>query len=125
MRRAALLVLLLSALSGTSSAQEAASAPDKQPDKKGFLGVGLQAKALPGSEPAQSCPAVTTVVPGSAAEKAGIVVGDELRALDGESLVASPDQAVAGFIAKIKGRPAGTRVRLLIRRTQLSLRTTV
>ena len=146
MRRAALLVLVLT---GAASAQEAAppqpaaqppkapsggapsedspsaGAPPAQPPKKGFLGVGLQAKTLPGVEPPQACPAVTTVVPGSAAEQAGIVVGDELRALDGESLLAAPGQAVPNFVAKIKGRPAGTEVRVLIRRTQLSLRTTV
>ncbi|MGE0708296.1 MAG: PDZ domain-containing protein [Planctomycetota bacterium] len=125
---------LLCAGAGSALAQGApeparpgAPQPEAQqaaPAKPGFLGVGLEAKALGGESPL-ACPAVANVVPGSAAELAGLLPGDELRALDGESLLAPVAEVVAGFVKRVKGRPAGTRIKLLISRQTVAVRTTL
>jgi hypothetical protein len=96
---------------------------DETKPKKGFLGVGLSAQE--GTTEETFWVAVTHVVPGSGAAHAGLMAGDLLLELDGASLAGEKDKVVAAFIARIKGRPAGTRIQLRVRRNQVSVHTTL
>lgn len=106
MTRARALVLALALLlAGPALAQE-----------PGFLGVSMQPVVVPGTEPPQALIAVTGVVPGSAAEKAGLREGDVIVALDGVPITAPPGEVLQRFGAAVRERGAGAALTLLVRR---------
>lgn len=72
----------------------------------GVAGVGLELAASPASAAKPlSAVVVAGVVEGSPAEKAGVLTGDELSAVDGEEVrkVDSPVVAVAGVLPLLGG----------------------
>jgi len=71
--------------------------------KGGFLGVKLQ--------PADEGVAVLEVVPGAAAEKAGLKKGDLILRVDGEAV-----ESVTDMVLKVAGKKPGAEVGLVIKR---------
>ena len=65
---------------------------------------------------------VLRVIPGSPAEKAGLLVGDEVILLDGKPAVSAPN-----LVREIRGRAAGAKVALVVARggAQVNLSLTV
>lgn len=89
----------------------------------GFLGVSMVERPIAGSNPAQAEVGVGGVVPGSAAEKAGLEPGDVLVSLDGVPLAGAPGKVLLDFGAKIRGRGLGGKLRLLVRRWTVEVET--
>lgn len=83
-------------------ARQDAAAPTRR--ARGQLGVGLLEDRKPGLR-------ISTVTPGSAAERAGLAVGDRILSLDG-----SPTDTFERVAERIQERAPGTEVRLRIRR---------
>ena len=94
-------------------------------EEPGFLGVSMEERAVLGSEPARAEVGVAGVVPGSAAEQAGLEPGDILVSLDGQDLGGTPGQVLLEFSAKIRGRGVGAVLRLVVRRWTLEVRESV
>ncbi|MBL4846792.1 MAG: PDZ domain-containing protein [Planctomycetes bacterium] len=90
----------------------------------GFLGVSMEERPIAGSNPARAEVGVGGVVPDSAAERAGLQPGDILVSLDGEDLSEAPGQVLLKFGAKIRGRGLGGKLRLVVRRWTVEIRTT-
>lgn len=80
-----------------------------------LVGIGVQLA------PVGDAVAVTRVIPGGGAEAAGIVLGDELVAVDGAPVTAL---GLDGAIARIRGNP-GTTVVITIRRNGKTIPLTV
>ncbi|CAM9304359.1 unnamed protein product, partial [Laminaria digitata] len=78
----------------------------------GVAGVGLELASTPPSPPQPKSVLVAGVVEGSPAEKAGVLSGDLLTAVDGEEALGADLDSVA---AMLRGDP-GTGVRLDVRR---------
>lgn len=78
----------------------------------GLAGVGLELATPPASSPQALSVLVAGVVEGSPAEKAGVLSGDLLTAVDGEEALGADLDSVA---AMLRGDP-GTGVRLDVRR---------
>eukprot|EP00752_Nemacystus_decipiens_P009917 g8849.t1 len=78
----------------------------------GVAGVGLELAASPASAAKPLSVVVAGVVEGSPADKAGVLTGDELSAVDGEEAMGADLDAVAGML---RGDP-GSGVRLDVRR---------
>lgn len=91
----------------------------------GFLGVSMEERPVAGSDPPRVEVGVAGVVPGSAAERAGLEPGDVLVRLDGDELSGAPGQALLAFSAKIRDRGVGTSLRLVVRRWSLEVRESV
>lgn len=91
----------------------------------GFLGVSMAERPIAGSNPALAEVGVAGVVPGSAAEKAGLQPGDILVSLEGVELAAPPGKVLLEFGAKIRGRGLGGKLRLLVRRWTVEVVSTV
>jgi hypothetical protein len=116
-RAVALALSLVTVLAAGARAQD--PAPAREP---GFLGVSMAPWAIPQSDPPQALIAVTAVVPGSAAEKAGLVEGDVIVALDGASIAAPPNEVLQRFGATVRERGVGGALTLLVRRRSYSAR---
>lgn len=112
----AALVALAAAL--PAAAQEEAPAA-REP---GFLGVSMAPWPVEGSDPPVAFVAVTGVVPGSAAEAAGLREGDVIVALDGASVAAHPNEVLQRFGAVVREKGAGGALTLLVRRRTYSAR---
>src|SRR5699024_6476281 len=93
-----LLLMLASALGGCGST--IAAYPEE------FAGVGLELRDGDGG------PRVLRPIPGSAAEQAGIQIGDRVVAVDGVPTTGRP---LADVVGRLRG-PAGTRVALVYER---------
>jgi PDZ domain-containing protein len=89
----------------------------------GFLGVSMVERPIAGSNPAQAEVGVGGVVPGSAAEKAGLEPGDILLSLDGVALQGAPGKVLLDFSAKIRDRGLGGKLRLVVRRWTVEVET--
>jgi hypothetical protein len=111
--------LLFLGLLAPALAQEDGSG-EQQP---GFLGVSMAEWAVPDSDPPQAVVRVSGVVPGSAAEAAGVEPDDLILAVDGLSTAAAPGEVLQAFAERIRGRHAGSRVELQLRRRTVTVRT--
>jgi serine protease Do len=79
--------------------------PQAQATKRGFLGVAVQ------PEEGEKGLKVSSVVPGSPAEKAKLNVGDTIVALDGKNVDSAED-----FVAAMQGHKPGDKVELTVER---------
>lgn len=89
----------------------------------GFLGVTMEERPIPGSNPALAEVGVGGVVPGSAAERAGLEPGDVLVSLEGAPLAGAPGRVLLDFAAKIRDRGLGGKLRLVVRRWTVEVET--
>ncbi|WP_432471404.1 PDZ domain-containing protein [Amphritea sp. HPY] len=117
-----LLVVAFLTLTSCSTAQ-VKSAISTKPDTGGYLGIMVTAQTVKSKVPAAALVRITTVVPGSAADKAGLQIGDLLLGLDGNSLEKPPAEVLSHFRQLVQARSAGTRLSLLIRRRTISVQT--
>jgi len=85
--------------------------PRRPPPRRGILGVSLR--------PADTGPRIEEVVGGSAAEKAGLKVGDIVHGIDGKPLT-----TVQQMIEAVGSHPPGEKITLLIARDKDELRLT-
>ena len=86
-----------------SDVQQAMPGPGRRNEQHGWLGINLK--------PEGEGPQVQTVSPESAAEKAGLKNGDQIKRVDGED-VRSADE----LIEKLSGMPPNKRVTLVVER---------
>jgi serine protease Do len=91
-----------------SDVQQAMPGPGRRNEQHGWLGVSV--------ETASDGPEVQTVSPESAAEKAGLKNGDQIKRVDGEE-VHSADE----LIEKLSGMPPNKRVTLVVERKDKEL----
>jgi serine protease Do len=104
--------------------------PFRTPDKPAWIGITLQPVSRDLAEhwklPVSSGIAVTSVVPGSPAEVAGIEVGDVMVRFDGHPVRAEQDYELQPFIDMVRETGVGSEVDLVVyrggRRRKVSLR---
>lgn len=111
-------LILLAGLAPAVRGQESGG-PAPQP---GFLGVSTQAEPIPGREPPQAWARIVVVHPGTPAARAGLVPGDLIVAIDGQPLLAAPDQVPQRVAELIRRHPVGDTVKLTIRRATVAVR---
>ncbi len=124
MRLARFVPVVALLLIGAAQAQD--DKTEKPPEKKpGFMGIQTEGVAVEGS-PAKTALRVLGLVPGSPAVDAGVKTGDLILALDGEAFEGiQPAEAPVKFRDRVMTHSAGERVRLLLRRDQLTVDTHV
>lgn len=113
------------ALALPALAQDPAPGPAPAPApavEPGFLGVSTAPWTVPGAEPPTALVAVTGVVPGSAAARAGLEEGDVIAAVDGASVAAPPGEVLQRFGAVVREKGVGGALTLLVRRRTYSAR---
>lgn len=129
--RALALSLVVALLAGGAAPAQEPAAPEPAPEQgpppapapePGFLGVSMAPWPVPQSDPPQALISVTAVVPGSAAEQAGLVEGDVIVSLDGASIAAPPNEVLQRFGAAVRERGVGGALTLLVRRRSYSAR---
>lgn len=97
-------------------AVSAPAAADSDAGPGGFLGVEMTAHTIENRDPARAVIRVVAVVPGSAADKAGLQTGDLLLELDGVPLAKPRADVLKHFRQLIRTRGAGSQLSLSIRR---------
>lgn len=116
-------VTVLALLLALAPAAPGQQPPPPPPPEPGFLGVAMAPWPVPGSEPPSACVRVTGLVPGSAAEKAGLREGDVIVSLDGQPIAAAPGEVLTRFSQTVRSRGPGAEVKLVVRRRTLEVRT--
>ncbi|RRC98819.1 PDZ domain-containing protein [Amphritea balenae] len=86
----------------------------------GSLGILISAQPIEGRTPALAFVRVAAVLPDSAADKGGLRIGDVLTELNGISLEKPSTEAVSHFRELLKGKGAGEKLTLQIRRRVVS-----
>ena len=105
-----------------SCAQIKTDIPEK-PESPGYLGALLTAQQIKDKTLAVALPRITAVLPGSAAETAGLRIGDLLVELDDTSLEKPSAEVLNHFIQLIRGKGAGTKLTLRVRRNTVTSQT--
>jgi len=117
-----LLILVFTTLS-LSVAAQVISETSAKPDPAGFLGILMEAKPIRGKAADAALIRVAAVVPGSAADMAGLQIGDLLLDLDGDSLEKPPAEVLSHFRQLVQAKGVGSRLSIVVRRRAVSVQT--
>lgn len=110
----------LGLLFGTASDWSAPRAPREEMGEKGWLGIAMKLPALPPKEQNTGdilqAIEVTRIMPGSAAEEAGLHEGDMIIGLDSKPIENKDDKTLLTFRLEISRKHPGEKVKLRVLR---------